>query len=444
MRILNSILVGLLCLVSTFCNIDISTVVEQVKNANVAILEKGGGKVARYRAVGTGFILDHKRGIIMTAAHVLQRQLASRDYDNKPIHVRLFDGRRTTAKLLLLYGLKDIAIIQLNKNMLVSLPLPESYSVSFGLSSLVKYGETVFSVGNPRGNLNMVTMGAVSSLNKTISMPVPMHYTGMIVHDNTINGGNSGGALYNRVGEVIGMTVATLGETMLSVSVPSDILFQAYTEYFKHSRVFYPILGVRLKYMDQGETRAHGLEKYGTFPAGLKVSKVHPGTPAHKAGIRPGDVITHVNGELVTGPSQLRTILCSTPSGESIELKVVTNRLQSTKVVTPENGYYDLRLTEIHTGKPKIGNTSPFVGRSMLETLQKPGMKRPPKPYNPYDNLPKNIGRVETIAEVQRRQFRALLGEWSVKAERQKAQKRKKTIAEILFLDYIFLKTEEV
>lgn len=256
---------------------------------------------------GTGSGVIYKAdGYIVTNHHVIDGA--------KEIIVQLSDGRELPAKLLGSDVITDLAVIKVEAK---NLP-----TVVFGDSDAIMVGETAIAIGNPLGleYRGTVTVGVVSALNRTVKIgdsDVPLIQT-----DAAINPGNSGGALVNADGEVIGINsrkVAAGGIEGLGFSIPSNIVKGVVKDLERNGVVTRPYLGVYL--MDK-ETLDKSNFEYD-LQGGVLVYKVAPNSPIAKAGIKPMDVITKLNGEKVTRASELRAKLFTHNVGDEITLTVV-------------------------------------------------------------------------------------------------------------------------
>lgn len=256
---------------------------------------------------GTGSgVIYRPDGYIVTNHHVIDGA--------KEIIVQLSDGRELTAKLLGSDSITDLAVIKVDAK---NLP-----TVVFGDSDAIMVGEPAIAIGNPLGleYRGTVTAGVVSALNRTVKIgdsDVPLIQT-----DAAINPGNSGGALVNADGEVIGINsrkVAAGGIEGLGFAVPSNIVKGVVQDLERNGVVTRPYLGVYL--MDK-ETLDKSNFEYD-LQGGILVYKIAPNSPIAKAGIKPMDVITKLNGEKVTRASELRAKLFTHKVGDVITLTVV-------------------------------------------------------------------------------------------------------------------------
>jgi serine protease Do len=243
-------------------------------------------------AKGSGFIID-QNGTIVTNNHVVK--------DARTITVTLSDGRTYPAKVLGTDPKTDLAVLKINAGK----PLPY---VELGASADVVPGQWVVAMGNPFGLENTVTAGIVSALGRDIG---DGPYDRFIQIDAPINEGNSGGPLFNQQGQVIGINTAILSPTGGSVgigfAIPSDMIKRVVTQLISHGKVVRGYLGVAAQEITPQMAAALGLSTTEPDKDGALVAAISAGSPADKAGLKPGDVITAVNGQTVTNPGDLAT-----------------------------------------------------------------------------------------------------------------------------------------
>ncbi|MGE5255975.1 MAG: S1C family serine protease [Hyphomicrobiales bacterium] len=230
-------------------------------------------------AVGSGFIISGD-GLMLTNSHVV--------YDSQTITAALDDGRRVEAKLVGADPIYDLAVLRI---MVSREDLPRTM---LGNSDSVRIGEEVVAIGNPLGLEQTLTRGVVSGLNRFVptsplSLTVPLIQT-----DAPINPGNSGGPLFNRCGEVIGITTLMVTDAQnIGFAVPINIAKQAIPQLVEHGRIIRPWFGMSVK-----PIRKEALEIINVPLAdGLLVEKVDSGSPAQQAGIRGGNLLVAVAGE---------------------------------------------------------------------------------------------------------------------------------------------------
>ncbi|MGD9603662.1 MAG: trypsin-like peptidase domain-containing protein, partial [Gammaproteobacteria bacterium] len=225
---------------------------------------------------GSGFIISAD-GHVLTNAHVVDGA--------DEITVRLADKREYQAKVLGIDATTDVAVLKLPARGLPTLRV--------GDTNALAVGEWVIAIGSPFGFDHTVSAGVVSA--KTRSLPNG-GYVPFIQTDVALNPGNSGGPLLNLRGEVVGINSQIYsrsgGYMGLSFAIPIDLAMNVQAELVAHGKVSRGRLGVMVQSVDQALAESFGLPR----PAGALIGAVEPGLAAARAGLRPGDVITAVNG----------------------------------------------------------------------------------------------------------------------------------------------------
>ena len=257
----------------------------------------------RRESLGTGVIVDGARGLVLTNAHVVQ--------GGTDIQVRLMDGREFTATLRGAEPDFDIAVLQLEgAGNLPALPMGDSEGVV--------PGETVIAIGNPYGFSHTVTTGVVSAVGRSIRGENGL-FTDLIQTDAAINPGNSGGPLVNLEGGLIGINTAIYAKGWgLGFAIPIN----------KARRVMEGILAERhaaplwlgLQAMDISQSVAAEM----SLPSrrGIMVTGVYGGTPADRAGVELGDVITAINGAAINDRRDYLNLLRNQLEGQPLTLEV--------------------------------------------------------------------------------------------------------------------------
>lgn len=229
-------------------------------------------------SVGSGVIVDADKGYILTNAHVVN--------DAQTITVTLGDGRHFTAKLIGLDKPSDVALLQIKAKNLSSIPL--------GQSSALKVGDVVVAIGNPFGLSQTVTSGIVSALGRT-QLGIE-GFENFIQTDAPINPGNSGGALLDLKGELVGINTAILapdrGSVGIGFAIPSSIVRSVMDQLEEFGNVRRGTLGIGAQDISPDLASAFKLSE----PKGAAVTLVRDHSPAQKAGLEVGDIITSVNG----------------------------------------------------------------------------------------------------------------------------------------------------
>lgn len=273
--------------------------------------DQGGGEV---ESLGSGFIISSD-GDVLTNYHVVKGA--------DKIVVHLQDRRALDAKLIGYDKQTDLALLKIQAK---DLPV-----VSIGSSKALKVGQWVVAIGAPFGFDSSVTAGIVSA--KDRSLPDDS-YVPFIQTDVPINPGNSGGPLINMQGQVVGINsqiVSRSGGYMgLSFAIPIDLAMNVVQQIKEHGSVSHGWLGVLIQDVDQDLAKSFGLPQ----PMGALVAQVQKGSPADKAGLKPGDVIIKFNGQDIYRSEDLPMIVGSLPAGSKATMTVVRDGKHKTLDVT--------------------------------------------------------------------------------------------------------------
>ncbi|MDH4320020.1 MAG: trypsin-like peptidase domain-containing protein [Desulfobulbaceae bacterium] len=273
-------------------------------NLNVDEIPKG---------TGSGFVWD-KEGRIVTNFHVIE--------DANSVEVTLADHTTWKASLVGVAPDKDLAVLQIDAPAAALAPL------AIGESHNLLVGQKVFAIGNPFGLDQTITAGIVSALGREIQAVTGRTIQGVIQTDAAINPGNSGGPLLDSAGRLIGVNTAIYspsgGSSGIGFAVPVDEVSRAVPEIISYGRVIRPGLGVTLA--SESITHRLGIN-------GMLIIKVREGSSAAKIGLRGirqsgneiiiGDVITGVNGVVVSSYDDLRNELDRHRVGEEIEIEIL-------------------------------------------------------------------------------------------------------------------------
>ena len=245
----------------------------------------------RTQSLGSGVIIDSKRGLIVTNYHVIK----SADV----IKVKLSDGRVFEAELVGSDSETDIAVMKIAAKNLVSLDLFNSDEL--------RVGDFVVAIGNPFGLGQTVTSGIVSALARS-GLGI-IGYEDLIQTDASINPGNSGGALVNLEGKLIGINTAIYsqsgGNIGIGFAIPSNMTKEVMSQIIKHGEVRRGFIGAKFQDLDRSLIEAFGL----SVEKGAVVVSVSSGSPSDKAGLQVGDVIVALNGRVINGATDLRNRL---------------------------------------------------------------------------------------------------------------------------------------
>jgi S1-C subfamily serine protease len=265
----------------------------------------------RLRGQGSGFIIDGN-GIILTNAHVVDK--ADR------VTVILKDGRTFKGTVQGADELTDLAVVKIDGKDLPVAPL--------GNSDGVQVGDWAIAVGNPLGLDNTVTLGIVSTLQRSSAqVGIPDKRLDFIQTDAAINPGNSGGPLLNEQGEVIGINTAIRADAMgIGFAIPINQAKTISARLARGEKIQHPYLGIRMVALTSEMAAENNRDPNSPFTIpevnGVLVVQVLPNTPAASAGLRRGDVVIAINGQSVTTADQLQRIVENTKVGQTLQMKV--------------------------------------------------------------------------------------------------------------------------
>ena len=272
-----------------------------------------------FSSVGSGVIVDPAHGLIITNAHVVSMA--------KNITVTLNDGRHFQAVKIGEDDETDIAVIQIPGKNLVGIP--------YGDSNKVKIGDFVAAIGSPLGLRQSVSSGIVSALHRSdLGLE---GFENFIQTDAPINMGNSGGALVNMQGELIGINTALLssngGNIGIGFAIPSDMARSVAQQLVRFGKVQRGLMGVMV------QTLTPDLAESFKIPhvKGAIVTRVVPYSPASKAGMKIGDVILKINGEKVTSSDDVQNIIGLLRIGSKVNLVVLRDGKQYAAQAITEN-----------------------------------------------------------------------------------------------------------
>ena len=264
---------------------------------------QGGGQQQKFMALGSGVIIDAAKGYVVTNNHVVDNA--------NSIKVQLSDGRKFDAKVVGKDPRSDIALIQIQdpKNLT---------AIKIADSDALRVGDYTVAIGNPFGLGETVTSGIVSALGR--SGLNAENYENFIQTDAAINRGNSGGALVNLNGELIGINTAILapdgGNIGIGFAIPSNMVKNLTAQMVQYGQVKRGELGILGTELNSELAKAMKVDaQRGAF-----VSQVMPNSSAAKAGIKAGDVITSLNGKPISSFAALRAEVGSMPVGSKITL----------------------------------------------------------------------------------------------------------------------------
>lgn len=273
----------------------------------------------RVQGVGSGVIVNPD-GYILTNHHVVDGALE--------IRVEMTDNRTFTAKLVGSDQPSDLAVLKIDATNLPTL--------AFSDSDKVRVGDFVLAVGNPMGIGQTVTSGIISAKGRQTGLS-DGSFEDFLQTDAAINRGNSGGALVNTNGELVGINSQILspsgGNIGIGFAIPSNMAKVVMDQLLKTGKVRRGMLGVSIQPVDADLAASLSL------PAarGAIVTSVTPAGPAEKAGIKRGDVITGINNQVVTDSNGLRNLVASIAPGTNVKVSAVRDgREQNFQVALAE------------------------------------------------------------------------------------------------------------
>ncbi|KAB8335006.1 trypsin-like serine protease [Scytonema tolypothrichoides VB-61278] len=263
------------------------------------------------RGEGSGFIID-PNGMILTNAHVVSGA--------DSVTVTLKDGRKLKGEVKGVDEPSDLAVVKINEK---DLPV-----ATLGNSQDLKVGDWAIAVGNPLGLDNTVTLGIISTLNRSSAqVGIPDKRLDFIQTDAAINPGNSGGPLLNEKGEVIGINTAIRADAQgIGFAIPIDKAKLIKDALVRGEKIPHPYIGVRMMTLTPELAKQSNTDPNTmlTLPEtnGVLVVQVMPNSPAATAGVRRGDVITQVGEQAITTAEQLQNLVEQSRINQPLQIKI--------------------------------------------------------------------------------------------------------------------------
>ncbi|MBT8085262.1 MAG: PDZ domain-containing protein [Woeseia sp.] len=252
-------------------------------------------------SLGSAVIIDSE-GLLVTNYHVVA--------EAAEIRVQLADGRIADPQVVGFDAETDLALLKVELGVLPAIPL--------GRSSQLRIGDVVLAIGNPYGLTKTVTQGIVSATGR--GLLGLMTFENFIQTDAAINEGNSGGALINSLGELVGINTAVLaqdaGTEGISFAIPVDLVRGVVAAIKQDGRVIRGWVGLEPAELAPAEAAALGLEP----DLGIVLQTVIPSGPAEAAGLLPGDVILTINGEAIRSRQQALLIVAGLEPGDTVDM----------------------------------------------------------------------------------------------------------------------------
>ena len=301
-----------------------------------------------FKGLGSGVVINADKGYIVTNNHVIQ--------DADDIEVRLKDGRTFKAKKLGADPESDIALLQIEAKNLVQIPLANS--------DKTRVGDFAVAIGNPFGLEQTVTSGIISALGRG-GLGIE-GFEDFIQTDAAINSGNSGGALVNLKGELIGINTAILGPNGgnigIGFAIPSNMMKNLVDQIVEHGEIRRGSLGIRGQDVTSDLTDAMNLK----VSRGAFINEVLPDSAAAKAGLESGDVIISMNGNTINSFQELRAKVATLGAGRSAKLGILRDGKERSINVT---------LQETSTGQVAASQMHPMLEGAELTNSDGDGVK---------------------------------------------------------------------
>jgi Do/DeqQ family serine protease len=299
----------------------------------------------RRRGLGSGVVVSPD-GYILTNHHVIDGA--------STIRAEFADGRVLDARQVGSDPPSDLALLKVEAT---ALP-----AIAFGNSDAVQVGDVVLAVGNPLGVGQTVTMGIISGKGRSTSMG-DGSYEDFLQTDAPINQGNSGGALVNLRGELVGINSQILSPSMgnigIGFAIPVNMARHVMTELREVGRVRRAQLGVTVQPVTADMAESLGLSRAG----GAIVSQVAAGSAAERAGVRRGDIIRSLNGQAVTDTNSLRNRVAALAPGSTATLSITRDGTERTVNVALDEAAVS-RQARAERGQP--GGASTMLGVSVM------------------------------------------------------------------------------
>lgn len=279
--------------------------------------DQGIERKEKLTSLGSGVIIDGKRGFILTNAHVVVK--------GAKIKAVLKDGRKFDAEIVGIDPESDLAVLKINTKS----PLP---SIAMGNSSDLMIGETVIAIGNPFGFSNTVTVGVVSATNRSFRIKDHV-YRDLIQTDASINPGNSGGPLLNIDGQLIGINTAIYKNAEgIGFAIPINRAKKIISDLIKYGEVVPGWIGLTVQDID-----SH-LASYLNLPkdTGVVVRSVDSSSPAKAAGIQEGDILLSIDGQKIQSTDDYKTAMRGYRKGQHATVTINRDGKKITRSVKIE------------------------------------------------------------------------------------------------------------
>lgn len=306
-------------------------------------------KPKKFQSIGSGVIIDPDNGIIITNDHVIRNASL--------ITVTLNDGRRLKAKLIGGDSETDLAVLKIDALNLKSLPI--------GDSDKAEVGDFVVAIGNPFGlnsfgNSQTATFGIISATKRS-----DLNIEGVenfIQTDAAINPGNSGGALINTRGELIGINTAIIsmygGNVGIGFAIPINMAKEVTEQLLKFGSIHRGLMGIFVQHLTPELAQALGYS--GDFQGAL-IAQVNPGSPAEKAGLKPGDIITKINDTTISQATQIKATIGLLRVGSQVKISLQRDKKPMTVTAL---------VTDLKKHEQELQANNPFLYGLALKNLE--------------------------------------------------------------------------
>ena len=260
------------------------------------------------QSLGSGVIVNADKGYILTNNHVIDGA--------DEIKVTLRNGETHEAKLIGTDPDSDVAVIQIKAKNLTAVPLANSEKL--------QVGDFAIAIGNPFGLGQTVTSGIISAIERS-GLGIE-GYENFIQTDASINPGNSGGALVNLRGELIGINTAIFsksgGSQGIGFAIPTNMASNIMQQLIKHGEVRRGRLGAQAQDLTPQLAEAFNID----FRRGAVIAHVDKDSPADRAGLKPGDIVTEINGKIVRNANTLRNSMGLLRIGQSVKMTILRDK----------------------------------------------------------------------------------------------------------------------
>ena len=312
------------------------------------------------RSLGSGVVVDPS-GIVLTNAHVVERA--------SEIEVVTADGKKHKAKLVGVDRRTDLAVLRLQGGG----PYP---AATLGDSDKMKVGDWVLAIGSPFGLQQTVTAGIISAKGRSIGQGP---FDNFLQTDAAINPGNSGGPLVNMAGEVIGINSAILsrsgGNVGIGFAIPANMAKRIFTELVAKGKITRGWLGVSIQPLTPDLAKGFGLKE----PRGVLISDVVQDSPAEKAGIVAGDIVTEFDKKKVDSPQDLQKVVALASPGTGVPITVWRDRSEKMLEIRDRRDarrHRGAQVDEQGTDAPRAGRAAHHPGHRAAAQPARPGRGR--------------------------------------------------------------------